>query len=69
MGIKDDYCNIKVSVPWRDYNHFRNARLWLLDNIDERDWDFDGIDNHNQDNRIYYFARQKDAMMFTLIWV
>jgi hypothetical protein len=66
--MKKDWCNIRVSIPWRDYSHFRDTRLWLINTIDERDWDFDGIDDNNLENRIYYFARQKDAMMFTLIW-
>lgn len=67
--MKQDWCNIEVSVPWCRYGHFRELRIWLLDNVDERDWDFDGIDPKNPDNRIYYFARREDATLFALRWL
>ena len=66
--MKQDWCNIKVSIPWRCSGHFRDLRIWLLDNVDELDWDFDGADPDNEDNRIYYFALHKDATLFALRW-
>jgi hypothetical protein len=66
--MKADWCNIPVSLPWRGSGHFRDLRIWLLDNVDERDWDFDGVDPKNSNNRIYYFAREKDANWFALRW-
>ncbi len=66
--MKADWCNIPVSLPWRGSGHFRDLRIWLLDNVDERDWDFDGVDPKNFNNRIYYFAREKDANWFALRW-
>ena len=65
---KADWCNIRVSIPWCSTGHFRDLRIWLLDNVDERDWDFYGTDSKNHNNRIYYFARQKDAVLFALRW-
>ncbi len=67
--MKADWCNIPVSLPWRGSGHFRDLRIWLLDNVDERDWDFDGVDPKNSNNRIYYFAREKDANWFSLRWL
>ena len=66
--MKADWCNIPVSLPWRSSGHFRDLQIWLLDNVDERDWDFDGVDPKNFNNRIYYFAREKDANWFALRW-
>ena len=65
---KADWCNIKVSVPFHSTGQWLDLRTWLLDNIDERDWDFDGADPKNPDNRIYYFSRKKDAVLFALRW-
>jgi hypothetical protein len=67
--MKSDWCNIPVSLPWRGSDHFRDLRIWLLDNIDECDWDFDGSDPKNQENRIYYFAKKQDATTFSLRWL
>ncbi len=67
--MKADWCNIPVSLPWRGSGHFRDLQIWLLDNVDERDWDFDGVDPKNFNNRIYYFAREKDANWFSLRWL
>ena len=66
--MKADWCNIRVSVPWRSNRHFRDLRIWLLDNINDLDYDFMGVEFGDLDNRIYYFARQDDAVMFTLRW-
>lgn len=66
--MKRDWCNIPVSVPWRSTGQFRDLRIWLLDNVNERDWDFDGADHVNAENRIFYFARKQDATAFALKW-
>lgn len=66
--MKSDWCNIRVSVPWRSIGQFRDLRIWLLDNVKETDYDFDGVDPNNQDNRIYWFARKEDAILFSLRW-
>lgn len=67
--MKTDWCNIPVSVPWRSTGQFRDLRIWLLDNVNERDWDFDGADPKNAENRIFYFAHRKDAMWFALKFI
>jgi len=67
--MKKDWCNIPVSVPWRSTWHFLDLRIWLLDNVNELDYDFVGADPKNYKNRIYYFAKEKDALMFMLKWL
>jgi hypothetical protein len=64
--MKLDWCNIQVSIPWRSTGHFRDLQIWLLDNVDERDWDFDGADTKNPNNRLFYFAKERDACLFAL---
>lgn len=66
--MRKDWCNIPVSVPWGGMNHFRDLRIWLLDNVDELDYDFAGADPKNHKNRIFYFAKEKDATIFMLRW-
>lgn len=66
--MKKDWCQIPVSVPWRSTGHFRDLRIWLLDNVNALDYDFDGEDPKNSDNRIYYFAFDTDATQFALRW-
>jgi hypothetical protein len=68
VGVKDDWCNIRVSVPWRGTRSFRDLRIWLIENVKDTDYEFKGMDNVNSDNRIFWFAYEQDAMMFTLIW-
>ena len=65
---KSDWCNIRVSIPWRNSGNFRDIQIWLLDTVNERDWDYDGADIKNLSNRIYYFAHQADATLFALRW-
>lgn len=65
---KRDWCYIPVSVPYRSTGQWLDLRCWVLDNVDERDWDFGGADPKNQENRIYYFARERDAVQFSLRW-
>lgn len=66
--MRSDWCNIRVSVPWRGTGHFRDLRIWLLDNVNELDYEFKGMDLDNSSNRIFYFALVEDATMFALRW-
>lgn len=66
--MRSDWCNIRVSVPWRGTGHFRDLRIWLLDNVNELDYEFKGMDLDNSSNRIFYFALKEDATMFALRW-
>lgn len=65
---KRDWCNIPVSVPWRSTGHFRDLQIWLIDNIDSLDWNIEGADYNNLDNRIVNFAYERDAVLFALRW-
>ncbi len=65
---KRDWCNIPVSVPWRSTGNFRDLQIWLLDNINSLDWNIDGVDYNDLDNRIVYFAYERDAVLFALRW-
>ena len=66
--MKSDWCNIKVSVPWRSSGHFRDLRIWLLDNVEYTDYYFHGGDPNIEGNRLYYFVRKEDAVWFSLMW-
>lgn len=66
--MKQDWCNIPVSVPWRSTGHFRDLQIWLIDNLNTLDWDIVGADMNNLDNRIVMFARSRDAVLFALRW-
>ena len=66
---RSDWCNIRVSVPWRGTGHFRDLRIWLIDNVLMTDYEFKGMDPKNDENRIFYFALEKDAMQFALRWL
>lgn len=67
--MKRDWCNIPVSVPWRSSGNYRDMQIWLLDNINSLDWDIEGADMNNLDNRIVRFARKDDAVLFALRWL
>lgn len=66
--MKQDWCNIPVSVPWRSSGNYRDMQIWLIDNLDLLDWDLDGVDMNDLNRRIVRFARQKDAVLFSLRW-
>jgi ABC-type taurine transport system substrate-binding protein len=67
--MKADWCNIKISVPFRSTDHFYKLFGWLKENVDNRDYDFVGMDYEREDNRIIYFAQEKDAVLFVLRWI
>jgi hypothetical protein len=64
-----EQCSIPVSVPWCSTGHFRDLRIWLLDNIpNHEDYHLNGVDLDFPRNRVVYFHKEKDAMMFALRW-
>lgn len=65
---KRDWCTIPVHVPWRSTGHWRDLRIWLIENVDDMDYDAAGVDLADYDKRIFYFARKKDAVLFALRW-
>lgn len=67
--MKKYWCTIPVSFPWKSTGHFRDVQIWLLDNVPfAGDYDFVGLDDENPENRVYYFAKEKDATLFALRW-
>lgn len=65
---KRDWCNIPVSVPYCSTGQWRDLRIWLIDHVHHMDYDAAGVDLNDYDKRVFYFARQKDAVLFTLRW-
>ena len=65
---KQDWCNIPISVPWRSTGQWRDLHIWLLDNVNNLDWDMAGVDLDNVKHRVIYFARSQDAVAFALKW-
>lgn len=65
---RSDWCNIPVSVPWRGVRQFRDLQIWLINNVQNTDYEFKGMDFDNANNRIFYFALKEDATMFALRW-
>jgi hypothetical protein len=59
-----------VSVPWKSTGQWRDVQIWLLDNVpNHKNYEFVGMeDADNQNNRVYYFAHQDDAVLFALRW-
>ena len=66
--MKADWCNKGVAMPWKGKDHFTRVLLWLEDNVDERDWDWDVINIEQEQHRVYYFAHERDAVWFALRW-
>ena len=66
--MKADWCNIAVGMPWKGKDHFTSILTWLSHNVDERDWDWDVCKNDDY-HRMYYFAHEKDAVLFKLRWL
>ena len=65
---KRDWCNIPISVPWVGFRHWRDLRIWLIDNVHDMDYDAAGVDLKDYDKRVIYFARERDAAEFALRW-
>ena len=70
-NITNPNCTIRASVPWKSTGQWRDVQIWLLDNVPSgygHLYEFVGMDLLNRDNRVYYFARERDASMFLLRW-
>ena len=65
---REDFCNIKVSVPFRSTTHFRDIKAWCYENFDYHVYNIEGADYGNLNNRIFWFAHKHDAMLFALKW-
>lgn len=65
---KRDWCNIPVKVPYRSTGQWRDLRIWLIENVHDMDYDSAGVDLQDYDKRVFYFARSRDALLFSLKW-
>ena len=66
---KQDWCNIPVKVTYKGIRQWRELRYWLSVNVDDFDYDCTGQDVlTDRNNRVIYFARRQDAVMFALRW-
>lgn len=65
---KRDWCTIPVRVPYRSTGQWRDLRIWLMENVNDMDYDAAGVDLQDYDQRVFYFARKRDAMWFALRW-
>lgn len=59
---------IPVSVPWCSTGHWRDVRIWLLDNVWGGNYQLLGSDDYRNTNRVVEFASEKDATLFALRW-
>lgn len=57
---------IAVSVPWRSTGHWRDLRIWLLDNASH--YEIGGVHGDNVHNRVVYFLYEREAALFALKW-
>lgn len=64
----EDYCNIPVSYAWDTHQIFYDVRAWLRDNVENNCYRFAGTDPNDYNRSMVYFARKKDAIMFSLMW-
>ena len=70
--MKQDYCYIPVKVSVKSYEEKSQVLTWLRHNIDDRDYDYEytqysSLSMYNDIN--VYFAKSKDAMLFSLCWL
>lgn len=70
--MKQDYCYIPVQVSVKSYEEKSQVLTWLRHNIDDRDYDYEytqynSLSMYNDIN--VYFAKSKDAMLFSLCWL
>lgn len=69
LVMKQDYCNIPVKVPVFSRGQNRELVSWLRNNIDHRDYDYSYLYFDTYDNTVtVFFAKKKDAVLFTLRW-
>jgi hypothetical protein len=55
-------------VLWRSTGQWRDLRIWLIENVNDMDYDAAGVDLQDYDKRVIYFAKEKDAVWFALKW-
>jgi hypothetical protein len=65
---KRDWCNIPVKVLYRSTGQWRDLRIWLIENVDDMDYIAAGPDLTYPHRRVFYFARERDALWFALRW-
>jgi hypothetical protein len=68
MKTYPNNCTIETSVPWTSTGNYRDLRIWLIDNIDEKCYYIAGADFKNLSNRIVWFENRHDAVHFILRW-
>lgn len=73
MAMKQDYCYIPIKVTVRNNQEKSDIITWLRDNIDDRDFDYEytqyfSLSSFSIDITVY-FAKNKDAMLFSLCWL
>lgn len=68
---KKDYCNIPIIYTRSSNEHAYKMRQWLVDNIDPECYDAEDFSPVNQDysKRKIWFSNNKDAMLFSLMWL
>jgi hypothetical protein len=67
--MKQDWCNIPVKVAVHSNEEKSDVITWLRHNIDDRDYDCDYTQYLAMRNYItVFFAKSKDAMLFSLYW-
>ena len=59
---------ISVWVPWRSTGHWRDVRIWLLDNVEAGYYQVMGSGDSHHTTRVVDFASEKDATLFALRW-
>ena len=67
--MEQPFFPFRISVRYCGTGQWRDLRIWLLDNVHNRDsYVIDGADMNNYQNRVVRFAYEKDAIMFALRW-
>lgn len=64
---KRDRCDIPVSVTWLSTDQWRDLRIWLVEHVDDMDY-IVAVGGNNDKRVLFYFAREKDAVLFALKW-
>jgi hypothetical protein len=60
----------KITVPFKSTGHFRDLRIWLIDNVAVSDYLILGADVHGLSyTKVVWFKYEKDAIMFALRWI
>ena len=67
---KEDYCIIPVVYKRRTVEQYWDMRDWLYKNIDPQCFDLEDwhVEFGHHEDRYIWFAHEKDATLFALIW-